>query len=62
MEEQKFGFENGQRVKLMKSGEMGEVIAVADYARRPPLYLVEYVSAHGCQCENWFDEEALLEG
>ncbi|RYC10046.1 hypothetical protein [Ciceribacter ferrooxidans] len=55
----KFQFNLYDKVMLAKSGEKGEVIGVAEYSRRPPSFLVEYVAADGRQVDAWFDAEAL---
>ena len=49
----------GDRVKLSKSGECGEVIGAANYARQPRQYLVEYVAADGRQVVDWFSRDSL---
>ncbi|SMD18605.1 hypothetical protein [Rhizobium sp. RU36D] len=49
----------GDEVELARSGEQGEIIGVGLYARTPPMFLVEYVTADGRQTENWFLAEAI---
>ena len=56
----RFGFD--QVVTVVRSGESGAVIGVADYKRNSfPLYLIEYKSADGRATERWFHEDELTE-
>lgn len=50
----------GDQVRLARSGEAGEVIAITFFSRAPASFLVEYVNAHGCQWEAWLAAEAII--
>jgi len=54
-------FELGQLVRLVRSGEEGEVIGRAEYAASEPSYYVRYAAADGRQVEQWWGESALAE-
>lgn len=47
------------RVKLIESGEQGQVIGRAEYTTTEPHYLVRYRAGDGRQVETWWSESAL---
>lgn len=48
------------KATVIRSGEVGEVIGVAFYKRRPmPVIQVEYTAADGRASTDWFDYEEL---
>lgn len=54
-----FVFELKQVVRITESGEVGTVIARADYAEAVPSYLVRYKNHQGIAVEQWWSQNAL---
>ena len=54
-----FIFELEAEVTIKASGEAGEVIARAEYARDENRYFVRYKNAQGVAVEQWWNESAL---
>lgn len=54
-----FKFALNQNVLISVSGEIGEVIARAEYATGENRYLLRYMAADGRACESWLGESAL---
>ena len=54
-----FKFEMGQRVMLVWSDEIGEVIGRAEYARGETSYQIRYRTIDKRQSEAWWGESAL---
>lgn len=52
-------FDLKQRVRLVESGETGEVIGRAQYVESADVYLVRYVAADGGLVEAWWSESTL---
>lgn len=59
MDDKKFKFALGDKVRLALSAEHGEVIARAEFTNCGNQYTVRYVDGHGVQRQVWFDEDAL---
>ena len=57
----KFRFELNGSVTLIQSGELGIVIARAEYVYNENMYFVRYKSADGRAVESWCGESALNE-
>ena len=56
----RFFFAFGDKVKVARSGEVGEVVAASVSARLThQQFLVEYVSADHRATENWFYQSEL---
>lgn len=55
----KFTHQFGDTVKMNQSGEVGEVIARAEFQHSEPSYLVRYCAGDGNQVENWWGESAI---
>lgn len=49
----------GDKVKLAKSGEKGEVIGRSYFTRQPGNLYIEYVTGDGRQVKDWFDIEEV---
>lgn len=54
-----FDFKLGDKVKIERSDEHGEVVGRAHYRDSNPNFLVAYVAADGRACEAWFQESEL---
>lgn len=52
-------FELKQRVEIVISSEVGEIIGRAEYVARENAYLIRYKSTDGRAIESWWDESAL---
>ena len=59
MEPETFAFQLGQQLRIAASGESGEVIGRAQYARSENQYLLRYRAADGRAVEGWWGESAL---
>lgn len=55
----KFHFELREPVRIICSGEVGEVIGRAEYSTGERSYLLRYKQANGIACEAWWSESAL---
>lgn len=55
-----FAYAHGDTVVIEVSGEVGTVIARADYPAKEASYCVRYKAADGRACEAWWDESALI--
>lgn len=47
------------RVRIIASGEEGEVVARCEYLSSDPTYLVRYCNAQGQAVEVWWVEDSL---
>ena len=54
-----FKFPLGAAVKVRGTERAGPIVGRANYLRRDPGYLVEYVDHHGNLETNWFEEATL---
>lgn len=54
-----FKFNLGDAAEIAASGEVGEVVARAQYASSENSYLLRYKSADGRAVESWWGESAL---
>jgi hypothetical protein len=54
-----FKFDMEQNVIISVSGETGEVIGRAEYARDEDAYYIRYKSGDGRAVESWWRESAL---
>lgn len=54
-----FDYELNQTLKIVASGEAGEVIGRAQYTTHDDQYLLRYKSADGRAVESWWDASAL---
>jgi hypothetical protein len=54
-----FKFELKQAVTITASGEVGEVLARAEYATSENSYYLRYKAADGRATEAWWSESAL---
>lgn len=59
MSTESFTFDLGDEVRIGTSGECGEVIGRAEYARAEPGYHIRYCRADGVATEQWWPESAL---
>jgi hypothetical protein len=57
-----FKFKLGQQARIIVSGEIGEVIAVAEYLHAENSYCLRYKSADGRANEAWWAESSLQAG
>lgn len=55
----KFDFKLKDDVKLILSGEKGQVTGRAQYTDSNPMYRVRYVAADGRQVCDWLSEDAI---
>lgn len=54
-----FRFDLNQSVSISCSGEIGTVVARAEYSNGEDQYLVRYRAADGRACEAWWGDSAL---
>lgn len=54
-----FKYDMGAKVKLVASGEEGDVIGRAQHANTKDQYLVLYMAADGRQVEAWWYEDQI---
>jgi hypothetical protein len=58
MEEQ-FTFELKAKVRIVASGEVGEVIGRVQYAHADDSYFLRYKAGDGRAVESWWNENAI---
>lgn len=56
-----FKFDLRTQVRIIVSGEQGEVIGRADYIANESSYLIRYKCADGRAVEQWWIESALTD-
>jgi hypothetical protein len=57
-----FKFALGLKIKMVPSGERGEIMGRAEYVERTePMYFLRYVAGDGRLTEDWWSESALEE-
>jgi len=54
-----FTYNLGDRVRIVVSAEVGEVIGRAEYATGSNMYFLRYCCADGRAVEQWWAEEAV---
>ncbi len=52
-------YELEKTARIVASGEMGEIIARAEYSQSEPQYLMRYAAADGRAVEAWWGESAI---
>jgi hypothetical protein len=57
--EENFSFKLGAQVRIIASGEVGEVIGRAQYAHADDSYFIRYKAGDGRAVESWWNEDAI---
>jgi len=56
---EEFTFELKARVRIIASGEVGEVIGRAEYSHADDSYFIRYKAGDGRAVESWWNDDAI---